>query len=103
MSSTNMGEAVPPFSQEAVAACPLASDCLIPMGITSENVAEAHKISRQLQDEFAARSHALAAQAQQQGRFHAEIVPVTLADGTVVSVDEGVRPGTTAAALAQLR
>jgi hypothetical protein len=103
MSSTAMGEAVPPFSQQAVFACPLAADCLVPMGMTSENVAEHYGITREQQDSFAARSHALAAQAQREGRFQAEIVPVTLEDGTVVSADEGIREGTTVQGLAKLR
>ena len=41
-----------------------AADCLIPMGITSENVAEDYKISRETQDDFAAKSFQKAAKAQ---------------------------------------
>lgn len=41
-----------------------AADCLIPMGITSENVAADYKISREVQDEFAAKSFQKAAKAQ---------------------------------------
>lgn len=103
MSATGMGDAVPPFSQDAVAGCPAAADCLTPMGITSENVAEKYGVTRSDQDRFAARSHALAAAAQRDGKFRAEIVPVTLADGTVVSQDEGIRVGTSAEGLAKLR
>jgi len=103
MSSTGMGDAVPPFSQEAVSACAPAADCLVPMGITSENVAAKYGVTRADQDAFAARSHALAASAQREGRFTAEIVPVTLADGTVISHDEGIREATTADGLARLR
>lgn len=43
---------------------PLAEDCLIPMGITSENVAKDYGISREAQDKFAARSYQKAAEAQ---------------------------------------
>lgn len=103
MSATGMGDAVPPFSQEAVFGCALAADCLTPMGMTSENVSEKYGISRRDQDAFAARSHALAAAAQREGRFRAEIVPVTLVDGTVVSQDEGIREGTSVEGLAKLR
>lgn len=41
-----------------------AADCLIPMGITSENVAADYKISREVQDDFAAKSFQKAAAAQ---------------------------------------
>jgi acetyl-CoA acyltransferase 1 len=79
-----------------------AADVLIPMGQTSENVAAEFKISREVQDKFALRSHNLAAKAQKEGLFDEEIVPVKLADGTVVSKDDGIR-ATTAEALAKLR
>ncbi|GAB1294798.1 3-ketoacyl-CoA thiolase B, peroxisomal [Apodemus speciosus] len=62
-----------------------ARDCLIPMGITSENVAERFGISRQKQDAFALASQRKAASAQSRGCFHAEIVPVT----TTVLDDKG--------------
>lgn len=103
MSSTAMGESMPPFSHEATLACPLAADCLVPMGITSETVADKYGISRAQQDAFAARSHALAAKAQREGKFAAEIVPVRLADGVVVSADDGIREGTSPEGLAKLR
>ena len=54
-----------------------AKACMVPMGITSENVAAQYGISRQVQDEFAARSHQLAAKAIQNGTFKAEIIPIT--------------------------
>jgi len=63
--------------------------------------------TREEQDEFAARSHELAAAAIKEGRFAEEIVPVQIAqrkgEPLVVSEDEGVRPGTTAESLAKLR
>ncbi|XP_008276561.1 3-ketoacyl-CoA thiolase, peroxisomal [Stegastes partitus] len=88
-----------------------ARDCVIPMGITSENVAERFGVSREKQDAFALSSQHKAARAQSLGLFDPEIVPVTTrlvdADGTerpvTVSRDEGVRPGTTLAGLAKLR
>lgn len=66
-----------------------AADVLTPMGITSENVAEEFKVTRLEQDQFALRSHTLASQAQKTGLFKSEIVPLTLADGTVVELDDG--------------
>uniref|UniRef100_A0AAQ5XG14 Acetyl-CoA acyltransferase 1 n=1 Tax=Amphiprion ocellaris TaxID=80972 RepID=A0AAQ5XG14_AMPOC len=88
-----------------------ARDCLIPMGITSENVAERFGVSREKQDAFALSSQQKAARAQSLGRFDQEIVPVTTrfvdADGKQLQVtvgrDEGVRPGTTLEGLAKLR
>ncbi|XP_065789076.1 3-ketoacyl-CoA thiolase, peroxisomal [Muntiacus reevesi] len=88
-----------------------ARDCLIPMGITSENVAKRFGISREKQDTFALASQQKAARAQSQGCFQAEIVPVTTTirddKGTEQSVtvaqDEGIRPGTTMEGLAKLK
>ena len=75
----------------------------IPMGITAENVAERCGVSRESQDEWAATSQQRAVAAQERGHFDAEIVPVTLSDGTPVSKDDGPRPGTTVAVLSQLK
>jgi acetyl-CoA C-acetyltransferase len=75
----------------------------IPMGLTAENVAERCKVSRESQDEWAAISQQRAVAAQERGHFDAEIVPVTLADGTQVSKDDGPRPGTTVEVLSQLK
>lgn len=88
-----------------------ARECLIPMGITSENVAERYGVSRQKQDSFACASQHKAAQAQKQSRFVKEIVPVTTKfveeDGTerniTVTKDDGIRPGTTMEGLGKLR
>lgn len=55
-----------------------AKDCLLPMGITSENVAADYGIDRKTQDTLAVASHAKAAAAQKAGKFDAEIVPVTV-------------------------
>ncbi|PVV04218.1 hypothetical protein BB560_001286 [Smittium megazygosporum] len=87
------------------------ADCLIPMGITSENVAADFNITRKEQDEFAALSHRKAIFAQENGYFDQEIVPVSTfiidKDGSkkpiIVSKDDGVRPGTTAEGLAKLK
>jgi acetyl-CoA C-acetyltransferase len=75
----------------------------IPMGITAENVAKRCKVSREAQDEWAAISQQRAVAAQESGHFDAEIVPVTLADGTQVTKDDGPRPGTTVEVLSQLK
>ena len=77
-------------------------DVYIAMGQTAENVAEFEGVSRQEQDEFAALSQQRAVMSQQNGFFEREITPVTLADGTVVSVDDGPRDGTTVEKLSQL-
>jgi acetyl-CoA C-acetyltransferase len=65
------------------------------MGQTAENVAEMRGISRQEQDEFGVRSQNLAEKALANGFWQREITPVTLPDGSVVSADDGPRPGTT--------
>ena len=75
------------------------------MGITAENVAEAHQISRADQDAFALESQERAARAMSEGRFAAQIVPVTVRSrkGEVaVDTDEHPKP-TTAEGLAKLR
>ena len=71
------------------------------MGMTAEKVAEEYDISRQEQDEYAARSQQRATEATEEGRFDDEIVPIETDDGTV-DEDEGIRPGTTAEKLAEL-
>jgi acetyl-CoA C-acetyltransferase len=73
------------------------------MGLTAENVAEKYKVSREDQDEFAALSQQRAVAAQEAGIFEWEITPVTKEDGTVVSKDDGPRPGTTKEKLAELK
>jgi acetyl-CoA C-acetyltransferase len=75
----------------------------IPMGLTAENVAERCNVSREAQDEWAVISQNRAVDAQESGHFDKEIVPVTLPDGTVVSKDDGPRPGTTMEKLAALK
>ncbi|ELY64947.1 thiolase family protein [Natrinema versiforme] len=71
------------------------------MGMTAEKVAEEHGISREEQDEYAARSQQRAVEATEDGRFDDEIVPIETEDGTVEE-DEGLRPGTTPEKLAEL-
>ena len=76
------------------------------MGNTAENVAQRWQITREEQDEFAARSQAKAEAAQNAGRFKDEIVPVkivTRRGETVVDTDEHPKHGTTFEVLAKLR
>jgi acetyl-CoA acyltransferase 1 len=75
-----------------------AMDCLIPMGITSENVAKAFDLDRKVLDEFAADSHVKAAAAQNTGKFRAEIIAIDNIDQ-----DDGIRPSTTSETLAKLK
>jgi acetyl-CoA acetyltransferase family protein len=76
---------------------------LVPQGVSAELVAHKWGIGREELDEFAARSHERAAAAAQGGAFDAEIVTIETPDGTVVSADETIRPGTTAEILAGLK
>src|SRR4051794_9355814 len=78
-------------------------DIYIAMGQTAENVRLAENVGRREMDEFAARSQQLAVESQKNGFFEREITPVTLADGTVVSTDDGPRDGTTVEKLAALK
>jgi len=92
-------------------------DVYIPMGMTAENVADRCQVSREAQDEWAVISQNRAVQARDSGHFDAEIVPVTVpahtendAEGnevevpeTVVSRDDGPRPGTTMDVLGKLK
>ncbi|MFB6171307.1 MAG: acetyl-CoA C-acyltransferase [Haloarculaceae archaeon] len=73
----------------------------LPMGATAEKVAEEYDVTREAQDEYAARSQQRAVAATEEGRFDDEIVPVETGDG-VHDEDEGLRPGTTAEKLAEL-
>jgi acetyl-CoA C-acetyltransferase len=73
------------------------------MGQTAENVRESEGVAREELDEFALRSQQRAVQSQERGFFEREIIPVTLADGTVVSKDDGPRPDTTIEKLASLK
>jgi acetyl-CoA C-acetyltransferase len=77
------------------------------MGESTEKHNDKHGFTREEQDEYAARSHELAAAAIKEGRFADEIVGVQVpqrkGDPIVVSEDEGVRPGTTAESLGKLK
>ncbi|MDY2930133.1 MAG: acetyl-CoA C-acetyltransferase [Clostridiaceae bacterium] len=77
------------------------------MGITAENVAEKYGITREMQDELAARSQQRAVEARDSGRFDAEIVDVVIpqrkGDPIVFNKDEHPRAGTTVETLAKLK
>ena len=95
-----------------------ARDCIMPMGITSENVAERYGISRADQDSFGAASHTRASKAQEEGLFDQEIVPVSVTnppregdgsptpqpgDTVEVSKDDGIRHDASAESMAKLK
>jgi acetyl-CoA C-acetyltransferase len=76
------------------------------MGEAAEHIASKCRVSRGEQDRFSAQSQQRAAAAWEKGTFNAEVVPVTVGTGAktkVVSRDEGMRPETTAEALAKLK
>ena len=87
---------------------------LVPQGISAEMIADRWGLSREDLDAYGARSQQRAAQATAEGRFQREIVPVAarlddreagriVESGELVSTDDGIRPGTTAEALASLK
>jgi acetyl-CoA C-acetyltransferase len=79
------------------------SDIYVAMGQTAENVREYTGVTRREMDEFAALSQQRAVASQENGFFEHEISPVTLADGTTISVDDGPRAGTTVEKLSELK
>ncbi len=82
---------------------------LVPQGMAAELIADRWDLSREDLDAFAVRSHRLAARAQDEGRFKAEIVPVPVKDdagrdtGEVFDRDEGIQPEADAEALSRLK
>ncbi|EIW58842.1 acetyl-CoA acetyl transferase [Trametes versicolor FP-101664 SS1] len=106
------GGAMPDGFSDVVLSCKEAEDCLLPMGLTSENVASDYGISRAVQDAFAAKSFQKAAAAQKAGKFKDEIVPLKVKwvdpkteeeKEVVVANDDGVRDGVTAESLGKLK
>lgn len=85
------------------------------MGITAEKVASRYNVTREEQDEFAARSHQRAAKAIAENKFKDEIVPLTIRERylddnnkivvkeRVFDTDEGVRPDTNVEVLSKLK
>jgi acetyl-CoA acyltransferase len=74
----------------------------VPQGESAELIADQWNISRPAMDEFALRSHRLAAEAAAAGRFEREMIPLGL-DGEVRVSDQGIRPGTSLDGLAALK
>ncbi|MES2260224.1 MAG: thiolase family protein [Pseudomonadota bacterium] len=79
------------------------TDTYIGMGQTAENVASLYHVTRADQEAMAFESHRKAATARELGLLKDEIVPVTAADGELVSEDGCIRPGTSIEALAGLK
>lgn len=87
----------------------------IAMGLTAENVAQQYKVTRDMQDAFAAESHRKAAKALAEGKFKAEIIPVEAvtvrkskegrleSENFLFDTDEGIRPDSTSETLAKLK
>lgn len=84
-----------------------AADCMMPMGITSENVAKKYNVTREKQDAFAAESYKRAHEAKAAGKFKDEIIPIKYVDDDgnerVVSEDDGIRPGVSKESLSKLK
>jgi acetyl-CoA acetyltransferase family protein len=75
---------------------------LVPQGISAEMIADKWEIPRSELDEIGVRSHALAHQATEEGRFERETIPFQVNGDTYVS-DQGIRPGTSLEKLAELK
>ena len=83
------------------------TNCGLFMAQTAEKLGNRYGITRQAQDEFAARSHALGAAAVKSGRFKDEIVPIEVRKGDklvgTVEIDDHIKPDTTLEGLSRLR
>lgn len=79
------------------------NEMYIPMGLTAENVAKQYNVTRGAMDEYAKLSQDRAAAALASGFFDREILPITLADQTVLTRDDGPRPDTTLEKLSSLK
>ncbi|KAI8535772.1 hypothetical protein RHMOL_Rhmol10G0199700 [Rhododendron molle] len=89
-----------------------AQDCLLPTGVTLENVAHRFSVTRQEQDQAAVDSHRKAAAATASGKFKEEIIPVATkivdpktgdAKPVTISVDKGIRPNASLSDLGKLK
>jgi len=82
---------------------------LVPQGISAEMIADQWNLSREDLDAFGAASQQRAGRATEEGRFEREIIPIEIKDsdgnltGDTISTDEGLRAGTTAETLANLK
>lgn len=79
------------------------ADLYISMGETAENVAELKGVSREAMDEYGVMSQHKAEAAINRGFFELDITPIQLADGTVISKDDGPRAGVTLEAVSQMK
>ncbi|HEX4626637.1 MAG TPA: thiolase family protein [Solirubrobacteraceae bacterium] len=75
---------------------------LVPQGLSAEMIADKWEIPRSELDELAVRSHRLAHQATEEGRFERETIPFQVNGDTYVT-DQGIRPGTSLEKLAELK
>jgi acetyl-CoA acetyltransferase family protein len=80
----------------------MAKHNIVGQGLGAEMIADQWEIPRSELDELAVRSHRLAHQATEEGRFEREIVPMTV-DGNTYVADQGIRPDTNLEALSQLK
>lgn len=127
MSSNYGPQAAPKISEIVLNAKKDAQDCLLPMGMTSENVNEMFSIGRKEQDEFAAKSYQKAEMAVSAGLFKNEILPIEVeveiddendddddddnkqnpaapkTKTIIVDTDEGPRKGVTAEKLSKIK
>ncbi|XP_060676391.1 3-ketoacyl CoA thiolase 1, peroxisomal isoform X2 [Ziziphus jujuba] len=110
MSIDKMGTVTP--ASQKIDIFEQARDCLLPMGMTSENVAERYGVTRQEQDQAAVESHRRAAAARASGKFKDEIIPVSTkivdpktgeVKPIIVLEDDGIRPSTNLADLGKLK
>ncbi len=100
-----------PFDEEVTKQSPESSDCMQPMGWTSENVSRDFGITREEMDKYAAESFQRAERAQKASLFADEIVPIKTriqdAKGewkeVTLTQDDGIRAGTTAESLGKIR
>ncbi|VED59512.1 thiolase family protein [Staphylococcus simulans] len=74
----------------------------VPMGITAERIADKYEVTREQQDAFAVNSHQKAYEASQAGKYQAEMIPLTDADGEEMTMDEGIRGNSNVEKLATL-
>ncbi|MES4909367.1 MULTISPECIES: thiolase family protein [unclassified Streptomyces] len=96
---SNVPAGADPFGPGIAARYP---EGLVPQGISAELIAAKWSLTREQMDEFATASHQKAARATAEGRFAAELAPLT-AGGRTVDTDESIRPATTPEVLAGLR
>lgn len=105
----DMSKTFEPYSKEYMDTWLVENDegAYMAMGITAENVAEKYGISREEMDAMAVESHKKAHEAQKAGKLAPSIIPIHVTDAEgnehVYTEDEGIRPGTSMASLANLK